>query len=216
MNERYLVRRFQPARDLEAARHCFSSGFHHILWPIIDEAEPRLVEDLILAMSGAGDCTLVAEEGGEARGILVGCFMYRLNFPRKLWSAGSFGGSLRGPALRYEHPRLQVPAAGAVGIPALPLPAPAHPLGDPAAHFPQGVPGRHRPGHDGWLDGRDEESGLPPLHGLHRLRVELGFLRALRLRAGARIPLRAYKYSMPEKYTAPEKRPTAYIYSLRW
>ena len=72
--ERFLVRRFAPETDLDASYRCFSSGFHHIAWPLIDHAEPRLIKDFILMTAKAGDATFVAEAEGEVRGILVGCF----------------------------------------------------------------------------------------------------------------------------------------------
>lgn len=67
----YTVRPFEPARDLEGACKAFSSGFHHILWPIIEHAD-GLVEDIILTFHKMGVATYVAEAEGEARGILVG------------------------------------------------------------------------------------------------------------------------------------------------
>lgn len=70
--DRYLVRAFDPERDLAGAYDAFVSGFHHILWPLIDHADRRLVEDIILTASRAAVSTYVAEADGEARGILVG------------------------------------------------------------------------------------------------------------------------------------------------
>jgi GNAT superfamily N-acetyltransferase len=67
----YRVRQFEPERDLEGASKAFVSGFHHILWPMIDHAD-GMVEDIILTFHGMGVRTYVAEADGEARGILVG------------------------------------------------------------------------------------------------------------------------------------------------
>ena len=216
MNDRYLVRRFQPARDLEAARHCFNSGFHHILWPIIDEAEPRLVDDIILAMSGAGDCTLVAEDDGEARGILVGCFMYRPNFPRKLWSAGSFGA--RFAARRYDMSTLAYKCLLQVLWGYLPFLylhqlTPSETLLLTSQREYRGGIGRAMM--DGWVD-ETKKAGYRHSTVCADSELSWDFYERYGFERVRHFPLRAYKYSMPEKYTAPEKKPTAYIYSLRW
>jgi GNAT superfamily N-acetyltransferase len=75
--DRYRIRTFEPERDLEGAYRCFVQSFHHTLWPIIDHAERRFVEDLILILYEMGNTTYVAEAAGEARGILVGGFPFR-------------------------------------------------------------------------------------------------------------------------------------------
>ncbi len=216
MNDRYLVRRFHPERDLEAVRHCFSSGFHHILWPIIDEAEPRLVDDLILAMSGAGDCTLVAEEGGEARGILVGCFMYRLNFPRKFWSAASF--TARFAARRYDMSTLAYKCLLQVLWGYLPF-LYLHPL-TPSETLLLTSHREYRGGigramMDGWMD-ETKKAGYRHSTVCTDSELSWDFYERYGFERVREFPLRAYKYSMPEKYTAPEKKPTAYIYSYKW
>ena len=46
--DRYVVRQFEPERDLDGVYKAFVDGFHHILWPIIDHADRWMVEDLIL------------------------------------------------------------------------------------------------------------------------------------------------------------------------
>ncbi|MBU1670658.1 MAG: GNAT family N-acetyltransferase [Actinobacteria bacterium] len=68
----YMVRRFEPERDLAGACDAFVSGFHHILWPLIDHADRSLLEDMILTANHMSAATYVAEADGEARGILVG------------------------------------------------------------------------------------------------------------------------------------------------
>jgi GNAT superfamily N-acetyltransferase len=73
----FIVRRFDPARDLDAAYRCYVSGFYVNSWPVIDHAEPRLVEDLILTTVAISDATFVAEVDGEARGVLSGYFPAR-------------------------------------------------------------------------------------------------------------------------------------------
>lgn len=70
----FLVRRFDPAKDVDAAYRCYVSGFYINSWPIIDHAEPRLIKDFILSCERAADATFVAEADGEARGILIGYF----------------------------------------------------------------------------------------------------------------------------------------------
>ena len=67
----YQIRPFDPERDMEGARKAFVSGFHHILWPLIDHAD-GLVEDIILTFHNMGVASFVAEAEGEARGILIG------------------------------------------------------------------------------------------------------------------------------------------------
>ena len=74
IHQRYEVRRFDPARDLDAAYRCYVSGFYHNSWPVIDQAEPRLVKDMILNLSRSADAVFVAEVDGEARGVLAGYF----------------------------------------------------------------------------------------------------------------------------------------------
>lgn len=73
-NGRYLVRSFDHARDREAVYRCYLSSFYHNSWPIIDQAEPKLLEEVIDLCVRTGDVTFVAEAEGEARGILVGYF----------------------------------------------------------------------------------------------------------------------------------------------
>jgi len=74
---RYTVRRFDPARDIEAACRCYVSSFHHNSWPVIDHSEPSLVDDLLLATARSSDATFVAELDGEVRGLLSGYFPAR-------------------------------------------------------------------------------------------------------------------------------------------
>lgn len=74
---RFLVRKFDPKRDADAAYRCHVSGFYHNSWPIIDHAEPSLIKDFIVDGASAADVTFVAEADGEARGILIGYFPAR-------------------------------------------------------------------------------------------------------------------------------------------
>ena len=67
----YRVRPFDPENDMNGAREAFVSGFHHILWPLIDHAD-GLVDDIILTFHHMGVSSFVAEAEGEARGILIG------------------------------------------------------------------------------------------------------------------------------------------------
>lgn len=68
----YHIREFEPQRDIEGVYKSFVDGFYHILWPVIDHAEQKVVKDLILYLSRMGNKTYVADAEGEARGILVG------------------------------------------------------------------------------------------------------------------------------------------------
>jgi GNAT superfamily N-acetyltransferase len=75
--ERFVIRRFDPERDVDAAYRCYVSGFYHNMWPIIDHAEPRLIKDFMSAFARASDSAFVAEADGEARGVLFGYFPAR-------------------------------------------------------------------------------------------------------------------------------------------
>lgn len=216
MNDRFQVRLFHPQRDLEGVYGCFCSGFRHILWPIIDEAEPRLVEEVILAMHGAGDRTFVAVEGGEARGILVGCYMYRPNFPRKLWNLSSF--MTRFAARRFDMSTLAYKCLLQVLWGYLPF-LYLHPF-TPSETLLLTSQREYRGGigramMDAWTS--DTRT-----RGYRRSTVctdsELSwdFYERYGFERVREFPLRAYRYSMPEKYAAPGAGPTAYIYSLRW
>jgi ribosomal protein S18 acetylase RimI-like enzyme len=216
MQDRYLIRRFQPERDLEAAYNCFVSGFHHILWPVIDEAEPRLVKDIILAMHGAGDYTLVAEEEGEARGLLVGCFVYRPNLLRKLWNVTEFGA--RFGARRYEMSTLAYKCLLQVLWGYLPFLylhkfTPSETLLLTSQKEYRGGVGRAMM--DGWIK-QTREAGYRHSTVCTDSELSWDFYERYGFERVRDFPLRSYKYSMPEKYSSPEKKPTAYIYSLRW
>jgi ribosomal protein S18 acetylase RimI-like enzyme len=54
------------------------SSFNHINWPIVNEAAPQLIKDMILFLHHIGSKTLVAEVDGKARGVLVGLLRPRL------------------------------------------------------------------------------------------------------------------------------------------
>ncbi len=216
MDDRYQVREFDPKRDLEAAARCFNSGFHHILWPIMDEAEPRLVQDLVLAMAGAGDRTFVAVEGGEARGILVGCFMYRLNWPRKLWKVGDFG--IRFAARRYEMSTLAYKCFLQVLYGYTPFLykhslTPSETLLLTSQREYRGGVGRAMM--DAWTK-KTREAGYHHSTVCTDSELSWDFYERYGFSRVAEFPLKSYKYSMPEKYAAGGTMPTAYIYSLRW
>jgi len=73
-HNQFLIRRFNPATDMDSAFRCYVESFYHNSWPLIDHAEPRLVRDSIAAIVKMSDVPLVAEADGEARGMLVGSF----------------------------------------------------------------------------------------------------------------------------------------------
>lgn len=99
--DRYLIRRFDPKKDLDAVYRCFVSGFHHNCWPLIDHAEPRVVGDSLLMTARAGDASFVAEADGEARGFLVGYFpLEGLKMPRAAML--SIGYSLKVLLRRFD------------------------------------------------------------------------------------------------------------------
>lgn len=74
----YLIREFRPSSDLDDAYECFVSSFSHNAWPIVDEADPQLIKDMILFLHHIGSKTLVAQADGAARGVLVGMLRPRL------------------------------------------------------------------------------------------------------------------------------------------
>ena len=216
MKERYLVRRFQPDKDLEGAYRSFVSGFHHILWPIIDQAEKRLVEEIILAMHGAGDYTVVAEAEGEARGILVGCFPYRGNATRKLRALEGF--LARFAARRYDMSPLAYKCLMQVLYGYLPF-LYLHPftpsetlLLTSQREFRGGI-GRAMMGV--WV-AETKTAGWRHSTVCTDSELSWDFYESYGFKRVREFPLKSYKYSMPEKYAAGGAMPTAYIYSLRW
>jgi GNAT superfamily N-acetyltransferase len=70
----FAVREFDPSWDKEAVRRCYIDSFYHNSWPLIDHAEPRVIDDIFTTTLKAAQVALVAEADGEARGILVGYF----------------------------------------------------------------------------------------------------------------------------------------------
>lgn len=74
LNDRFLIRYFDPERDMDAVYRCNVESFYHNSWPLMDHAEPRLLKDTILAAVEMGDAPIVAEADGEVRGMLVGGF----------------------------------------------------------------------------------------------------------------------------------------------
>jgi ribosomal protein S18 acetylase RimI-like enzyme len=73
-NKTYLIREFCPSSDLDDAYECYVSSFYHVQWPIIDEASPQFLKDIILLYHHIGSKTFVAEVEGRVRGVLVGSF----------------------------------------------------------------------------------------------------------------------------------------------
>jgi GNAT superfamily N-acetyltransferase len=67
------VRDYNPVRDIDGVYRAFCSGFGHVFWPMIEEADPELIKDVVRALSALGNHNLVADADGEAVGILAGC-----------------------------------------------------------------------------------------------------------------------------------------------
>lgn len=82
----YLVRQYDPNKDLEGATRCMIEGFDHILWPIYRYAE-GVAERAVKFSAKFADKFYVAEVDGEARGMLVGSYMDT----RALYKAGLYG-----------------------------------------------------------------------------------------------------------------------------
>ena len=216
MKERYLVRRFDPWRDMEGAYRSFVSGFHHILWPIIDQAETRLVEEIILAMHGAGDYTVVAEADGEARGILVGCFPYRIDVARKAWSVERF--IARFAARCFEMSPLARKCLWQVVYGYLPF-LWLHPL-TPSETLLLTSQREYRGGIGRAMMGvwiaETKTAGYRHSTVCTDSELSWDFYERFGFKRVREFPLKAYKYSMPEKYDTGGVMPTGYIYSLRW
>lgn len=210
MNDCYLVRRFQPAHDLEAARRCFISGFHHVFWPFIDESEPRLLDDIILAAHGTCDHSYVAEVDGEARGLLFGCFVYRLNWPRKIWAVDSF--LLRFLARRYEMSDLAFKCVLQVLWGYLPhiylqKATPSETLLLTSQREYRGGIGRAMM--DAWIADTGRAGYRHSTVGTDS-ELSWDFYERYGFERVREFPMKAYKHSMPGKL------PTGYLYSLRW
>ncbi len=99
------IRDFHPATDYPGAYRAFYSGFHHILWPMLDQAEPALTMDILRLFYLAGTKSLVAEVNGEVGGILMGMAPTRL---MPLLRAGAASGPFLFRLLtnRYHMSRL--------------------------------------------------------------------------------------------------------------
>ncbi len=210
MRERYLVRRFQPSKDMEGVYDSFVSGFHHILWPIIDQAETRLVEDIILAMHGAGDYTVAAEADGEARGILVGCFPFRRDLARKARALESF--IARFAAGRYEMSRLARKCLWQVLYGYLPF-LWLHPL-TPSETLLLTSQREYRGGIGRAMMGvwiaETKTAGWRHSTVCTDSELSWDFYERYGFKRLREFPLKAYRYSLPEK------SPIGYIYSLKW
>ncbi len=87
MLEKVIIRDFDPATDYPGAYQAFYSGFHHILWPWLDEAAPEFTNDMIRAIYTYGNKGVVAEVDAEVVGILFGTAPLR-------WSGVREAGSL--------------------------------------------------------------------------------------------------------------------------
>lgn len=70
----YLVRQYDPKKDLEGATKCMIEGFDHILWPLYNHAE-GFAEAFIKLVTKFCNKTFIAEVDGEARGVLAGSYM---------------------------------------------------------------------------------------------------------------------------------------------
>lgn len=84
-DNRFLVREFDPVRDIEGVYRCFVSGFYHNSWPLVEHAEKRLLTDSLLMDARMSRVALVAEADGEVGGVLFGFFPREgLTLPRSL------------------------------------------------------------------------------------------------------------------------------------
>ena len=75
--EDYAVRPFDPVRDLDAVFRCYESGFGPGLRPLFEYSDRAAIEDMVMTDYRASSVALVAEAGGEARGLLFGTLSSR-------------------------------------------------------------------------------------------------------------------------------------------
>jgi ribosomal protein S18 acetylase RimI-like enzyme len=57
---------------LAGACRTYADAFHASYWPMIDETDPELVRDVVTGMTAFSNDTVVALDGGEVVGILIG------------------------------------------------------------------------------------------------------------------------------------------------
>lgn len=66
------IRSFDLDSDVEGAARVFGSAFHYSYWPMIDEADPALVCDIVRGMAALCNRSVVATADGEVVGVLLG------------------------------------------------------------------------------------------------------------------------------------------------
>jgi len=67
-----IIRPLKLDHDLDEAHQVFVSGFHHVFYPIMDEAKPALGRDMVKICARIGNRSFVAEAEGRVVGILLG------------------------------------------------------------------------------------------------------------------------------------------------
>lgn len=77
-----IIRPFDLRKDLDDAHQVFVSGFHHLFWPIMDEADPKLCRDLVKVCATIGSRSFAAEVDGRVVGILLGAAMPKWRYLR--------------------------------------------------------------------------------------------------------------------------------------
>ncbi len=66
------IRPFDLKADVEGAARVFGNAFHYSYWPMIDEADPDLAQDVVRGMVALCNRSLVATDEGEVVGVLLG------------------------------------------------------------------------------------------------------------------------------------------------
>ncbi|MHB8896627.1 MAG: GNAT family N-acetyltransferase [Candidatus Geothermincolia bacterium] len=68
----FIIRPFDPCRDMDAVIRCYESGYGGTLGPLFEFSDRAAIEDIVMTDHRASSISLAAEAGGEARGILFG------------------------------------------------------------------------------------------------------------------------------------------------
>jgi GNAT superfamily N-acetyltransferase len=66
------IRPYEPSRDLDGASRVVASAFRESYWPVFDEADPSLARDALRVLATHASHPLVADEGHEVVGVLLG------------------------------------------------------------------------------------------------------------------------------------------------
>jgi GNAT superfamily N-acetyltransferase len=100
-----IIRDFDPKTDFPGVYWTYHSGFHHVDWPSLDEADPDLTIDMLRVVHRAMTKSLVAQVDGEVVGVLMAMAPIRLS-PTLLGIAKSVQGQYKFYRNHYNMSRL--------------------------------------------------------------------------------------------------------------